>query len=111
MNEAHFGPVALRGDVERDVGAGPLARVLGEREAGVDHPPHDPPSRNQLSDLLNGVVEVPVAVRELISDFVGVAFDVACPPSTNICYSGEDLVGRPVDGERSGETVTGHGFL
>jgi hypothetical protein len=58
--------------------------------------PNDLGARNELRDLLLGVMDALVAIGELVPQAVGAAFDVPCPPSANIIYRGEDCFGSLV---------------
>src|SRR5205823_878156 len=77
VSESDFRLRTLRGDFERDFSAGPLARVLGEREMGVQYAPNDLLASDEFRDLLLGMVEVLVTIGELIPELVGATFYVS----------------------------------
>src|ERR1700682_1382017 len=105
VGEADFGSIALLRDIKSDLCAGPLGFVFGEIQLAVDDQPNDLPARDQLLDPLLGVMDVFIAIGELGAERVGAAFDVACPPSTDIVDGGEGLRGSLVYRNSCGEVI------
>src|ERR1022692_4308842 len=64
----------------------------GYREVAVENVPHDLFTGDQFGDLLLGVMDVLIPVRELLAESVGTPLDVSGPPSTNVIDGGEDFV-------------------
>src|ERR1039457_1657612 len=75
VRESHLGLITVRRDLEGDVGACPLVRLLGEVEERFLDVPDDSLVRDELADLLLRVVDVLVAIGELGTERVGVPFD------------------------------------
>lgn len=71
VSEPDFSSVTLPGDIKSDVRTLPFSLVLGKTERGLQNVPNDFFARNQLCCLLLTEMEVFVAIRKLITDFVG----------------------------------------
>src|ERR1700677_3098645 len=111
VGKTDFGALIGRGDVEGDGGVVPPGFVLDETQEAVLHVPDNPLPRDELGDLLLGVVHVFVAVRPFVAEMVGLALDVARPPSANIVDGVEGLPGRLLDRKRESQTLLGHRLL
>ena len=105
VGKTHLGPATLGGDLEGDVGTYPLVGLLGEVEERFLNVPNDSLVREELADLLLGVVDVLVAIGELGAERVGVPFDVARPPSADVVDSREDFLRGLLDDVGSGESL------
>ena len=75
---------------------------------GVHHAPDDLLAGDEFRDLLFGIVDVLVTVRELRPELVGAAFDVSGPPSANIVDGIEGFLRSPVHGEGELPPDLGH---
>src|SRR3982075_4244439 len=84
MSEGDFGVIALSRYVKSYFGARPLGLVFRKVQLAVQNQPKDLSAGDQLRDLLLRIVDVFVAIRELITEFVGAAFNISCPPTTDI---------------------------
>src|ERR1022692_3073683 len=77
VGESDLRLIALRGDIESDVGARPLGLVFGEVQEAVQDVPDDALAREELGDLLFGVVDVLVSIGPHVTEFVGATLDLS----------------------------------
>ncbi len=84
MGEPDLRPIAVPGDIERDVGAGPLGLVVGEVQKTVQDVPDDPVTRDELCE--SGDVEALVA---LLTDDVLISM-----PPVPLEFQGRDIVAQ-----------------
>jgi hypothetical protein len=91
MREADLRFVAILRDVEKDFGTLPFTLILGEVEMVVYDKPRHPLLRDERRHSDLALVDVLVAVSELIIECVRIAFDIFGPPPPNVGDCNEDL--------------------
>jgi len=94
LREAHLRLVSDPRDLEHQVVARPLLRVLHEVEGVVDDVPHDLLAGHQLGGPERRAVHVSVTVTPLPAHVAGVALDGGRPPAARVDDGGEDRLGR-----------------
>ena len=92
----------FRATSKTTAGSVPLALVLDEGKAAVQHQPDDLLPGNELGDALLAVVDVLVPVRPLLADLVGPPLDVSRPPAPHVEDRGVRDIGTLVHRERGG---------
>ncbi len=110
MSELDFGLVADPRDFEYDVGVLPFSLVFCKVEVVVDNGPRDFFPGDQVLYRDVAAVQIKDAMREIIPDFIGVAFNVR-PPSAHIVDCREDCFRGLVHREGGGEVALVHGYL
>src|SRR3981081_1250577 len=92
VGEADLGFVTLFGDFKSDFCAVPLALVFDKTKVAVQNKPNDFFAGNEFRYLLFGKMDVFVAIRKLVTEFVGATFNFSRPPSTNIIDGSEGFL-------------------
>ena len=76
MREVNLGAAVRLTDLERDVRANPLLLVFNEVEVVVQDVPNDLLAGNEFRDFQSANVDVFVAIRPFVVEFVGATFNV-----------------------------------
>jgi len=76
VSEAELGLVTLLDDFKSNLRALPFARIGSKCEVGIENVPNDLGARNEFSDLLFGIMDALVAIRELVAQAFGATFNV-----------------------------------
>src|ERR1035438_10246269 len=96
MREADFRLLARLGKLENNLRALPLGFVFRKAEIVVQNKPDHFLAGNDFDQSYFAAMDVFVAIRKLVAEFAGLAFNFFRPPSTNINDGREGLFRRLV---------------
>ena len=97
MSKPQFRSSAFFRNFENDVGSCPFLLPVHKRQVAIGHMPHNLFCGNELGNPLPGIMCVPIAIIELRSESIGLAFERTRPPAACVVYCAEDPLRRLID--------------